>query len=1030
MVRTTVAKLLLGLSIMAECCAGLSAFEPLATPVVQGDASENQSSGDASVAEQISSILMNRCGDCHQDSAEGGFDYVADLDRLVDGQKIEPGQPGKSRIWLRITDANSPMPPIDEGDPLTPEEADLLKKYILSLTPRTETRVKPDPSVDGDREAGSNDNGNADNKRSPVSVSENLASIHNYLRDLSAEDRRYQRFFLLRHLHNLPLRSQDAKHGVDSSFLNLVRAAVSKTINSLTWNESIVVPKVIDRQQTVLAIDLRDLKWDADRSVHRPDLWNLLVEESPYTLKHDQYPANPKSQQQAAEIYEWTGIDVPWLRADWFVATATQPHLYHAILFDQVHETLATRPSRQVQHADSTVRFEQPMNQSDLFQWLRVDWAGNLRRGLAARAAFARSGVSSQFRMIQRHPASYGYLWDSFDFKRGNPTGNLNARPLGPDGVFDDRLQKYSFKHDGGEIIFGLPNGMHGYLLVDGAGDRIPFGPPDIVEDRAKTLGNGIIVNGLSCMACHKNGLIEQFQDEIRFGLEGMPHDVRRMARKLFLDRPELDVLIQQDQQRYREAAIEAMQPFLNESTVTAMIQGGDLVEPVGTVAKRFLVWTINERVMAAELGVPAEKLRAAVEFNPTLRELGLAVVANGGTTNREIWQQGKGSSAFQQTAQILKVGTPPGFRALPTMINANTLPTASAAVAEKVTEFLLERSHAEVAIGRFENKAAHGNYGPGIRQELIAAFKTYNDGLAASSSRQVRLSESADVTVDGTVSIVDDPDDVGTRLAERFLVVKVTLDVRHNGETIYPFTFFLNRSRDIVQADGLNFRSTADDSRQLHKQIRRTRKQVASGQATSFVRGSQISSRRSSPYSIEILTKSAIADGDYSARPPQDAAAAFPLIPIAIGETYAVKVYNQSEHEIAVALKVDGIDQFTFSQDRDPNTGRPRFSNWIVGPKKSFVIKGWHLTAEKGNKNIAPFLVTKYGEGASQFAAVDAGSNGVLTVAISRSHDVSSGSAKSNSETGFGPPIRQDQTAVRRKIDPPHDFISVRYNR
>ena len=37
---------------------------------------------------------------------------------------------------------------------------------------------------------------------------------------------------------------------------------------------------------------------------------------------------------------------------------------------------------------------------------------------------------------------------------------------------------------------------------------------------------------------------------------------------------------------------------------------------------------------------------------------------------------------------------------------------------------------------------------------------------------------------------------------------------------------------------------------------------------------------------------------------------------------------------------------------------------------------------------------------------------------------------SRSGNETGFGPPREVKQQAVRYEIEPPHDFVSVRYTR
>ncbi|HKI30777.1 MAG TPA: hypothetical protein VKA46_02715 [Gemmataceae bacterium] len=190
---------------------------------------------------------------------------------------------------------------------------------------------------------------------------------------------------------------------------------------------------------------------------------------------------------------------------------------------------------------------------------------------------------------------------------------------------------------------------------------------------------------------------------------------------------------------------------------------------------------------------------------------------------------------------------------------------------------------------------------------------------------------------------------------------------------------------------------------------------------------GTFVSTRKDSPYAVEISTK-----------PLNGAGAAVPrkatlenglaFVPIDKGELYEVRVVNNSDHEIAVSLSIDGIDQFTFSEDRKEE-GTPRFSHWIVAPRKDVIIYGWHKTASKKRKdNVLSFLVTEYGKGAaSKFPTQSQGKVGTITVGIARSHPPGT---KGGSETGFGPPVEVKQEVVRRDIDAPHEFITVRYAR
>lgn len=216
-------------------------------------------------------------------------------------------------------------------------------------------------------------------------------------------------------------------------------------------------------------------------------------------------------------------------------------------------------------------------------------------------------------------------------------------------------IKRFEFQHDGGEIIFNLPNGLQGYLLVDAKGQRITFGPPDVVEDRAKTLGNGVIVNGLSCMACHKQGLQREFEDDVRYGIAGFPSAAKRLVRRLYLDRPELDTLMDRDDARFQQGAIDAMAPFLSD--YPKLVARGALAEPVSAIARDFLVTTLDLELLAVEVGVDPQLLKNAIKFNPDLQIGGLPAVAEGRTIKRDTWERGEAASLFQTVAEALKQG-------------------------------------------------------------------------------------------------------------------------------------------------------------------------------------------------------------------------------------------------------------------------------------------------------------------------------------------------------------------------------------
>ena len=95
----------------------------------------------------------------------------------------------------------------------------------------------------------------------------------------------------------------------------------------------------------------------------------------PYGLRYATHP-DPALQQLDTDVSDLTDCELPYVRADWFIATATRPPLYHILL-------------------------QLPNNAKLLEKRLRVDFEANFLRDRLARGAFAGSGVSGQNRLVE-----------------------------------------------------------------------------------------------------------------------------------------------------------------------------------------------------------------------------------------------------------------------------------------------------------------------------------------------------------------------------------------------------------------------------------------------------------------------------------------------------------------------------------------------------------------------------------------------------------------------------------------------------
>lgn len=357
----------------------------------------------------------------------------------------------------------------------------------------------------------------------------------------------------------------------------------------------------------------------------------------------------------------------------------------------------------------------------------------------------------------------------------------------------------------------------------------------------------------------------------------------------------------------------------------------------------------------------------------------------------------------------------------------ADSLPGQLLRTAELIGSFLHEEEMDSVSLGEFSpvGDSRVDAFGPGLRIEMARALERYT----RDNDRRVSIAENARVQLSGTYQVIDDPEDAAatSQGLPQQLVLKIEFKLVRGAERIFRHTAMVSRVRDIIKAEGIGGLLNLNDStRDLHKTVRELRETP-----TYVLEGPRIRSFPHSPVSVEVRAKAVLNSGPAMPR-IAELRDGIPFVPVGIGEVYEIIVRNASNEELAIALAIDGIDQFTFSDDRSQATGIPLFSHWIVRPGSTLPIIGWHKTASgRTVDNVRRFLVTTYGDGASQFVPhPDKSKVGVIHVAISRSHPQSDrGKARGDAETGFGPPAEVRQQVVRRTIDPPHEFIAIRYS-
>jgi mono/diheme cytochrome c family protein len=575
----------------------------LILPVVAAPSAVRAAEADPELTKKALAVLDKTCSRCHgkDGTKEGGVDYILDVKKLIEKRKVVPGAAEKSRLYQRV--ANGDMPCDGEQPRPTKEEIALLKVWIDGGDPAAA------PPVQEVKEE----------KRSFVSLKDNLTAMLAHQQRTDREARHYQRYFTLTNLYNNP--------AVSGQDLRLYEAALAKLLNSLSWKRAVVVPQPVDEQRTVFVVDVRKLDWD------RHNLWLEVLKAYPYGLKHQDYPDDDATRKTAEDLYELAGTELPDVRIDWFIATAARPPLYHTLL-------------------------QLPKDARELERRLSVDVRQDFLNDDLARAGFTASGISRHNRMVERHESHFGAYWKSYDFKSDDGTANLNPFPLGPKfegNTYNDQ----AFEHAGGEIIFNLPNGLQGYLLVNAKDERIDEGPVDIVRDKTETSGSVAVVNGISCMSCHQHGMIKDFKDGVRLGaaLKGQPRD---KLRKLYAEPAAMTGLLEEDESRFLSGLDRATGLFLKVGT-DAKKDIQEFPEEIGPLARLYKNREVGAAEAAYELGFKdADTLKTVIESNGELARLGVKALSQGGTLKREFWESDKGlTSVFQETARILRRGTP-----------------------------------------------------------------------------------------------------------------------------------------------------------------------------------------------------------------------------------------------------------------------------------------------------------------------------------------------------------------------------------
>jgi hypothetical protein len=325
---------------------------------------------------------------------------------------------------------------------------------------------------------------------------------------------------------------------------------------------------------------------------------------------------------------------------------------------------------------------------------------------------------------------------------------------------------------------------------------------------------------------------------------------------------------------------------------------------------------------------------------------------------------------------------------------------------AQRIKAFLDERNEKAVTLGPITGPPQlAANPGPGLKNLLSLALKKQNVDLRPAANlgikgefRPVRDAKSKALAMEVKLRIVDSSD--------RSLAI---------------FSCGILGDSEVAILAGMNTNPgpVADTKKRKKKmEDELIKPQVA-------VEGTKVTNGPGTPYGVEILV------GEQAKQPEIVDKLAF--VKIERGEIYAIKLYNNTDREMAALVHVDGLNVFAFNEDPDPD-GQVRREFHVIIPKRgSQVIQGWYRSGGKSDS----FMVTSYPNSAvGQLGLQDSDAVGTITAVFKacwpkgETPPADEGRTRSADATGFGPPVEERYVRVERAFGIMRSAITVRYNK
>ncbi|MCA9426378.1 MAG: hypothetical protein KC994_14955, partial [Candidatus Omnitrophica bacterium] len=323
--------------------------------------------------------------------------------------------------------------------------------------------------------------------------------------------------------------------------------------------------------------------------------------------------------------------------------------------------------------------------------------------------------------------------------------------------------------------------------------------------------------------------------------------------------------------------------------------------------------------------------------------------------------------------------------------------------LAEKITVFLKEERQTSIAVGNFSSPPALlASSGAGIKKVLMEEF----EGLGIHVDRNAALVVKGDYGLSYNEKSVHEGYIFGRviRAAGGQILFQFKQPITHRGATeqLIGGTVQLESDPSKVREESPNTDYANDPPNPSLDQQR-------------------VQPAPSSPYSIQVVI-----EGMPVTPILQDG---LPFVPMDRGESYQVRLRNDSNFDAAVRLSLDGLSMFAFNQ-----TGED-LKHVIVPSGKTVTIPGWFFTYQESRE----FEVTTYPESAVAMLGAPEDEVGTITATFAAAWDPTDPASapadereitKGGLATGVGDRVTAEYRKKNYEIGKIRSVITVRYLR